>query len=532
MTPPKSTLELYDTTLRDGTQMEGISLSVSDKLKIAQRLDEIGVHYIEGGYPGSNPKDIEFFTRADELRLRNARLAAFGSTRRANSEAENDPNLRALVEARTPVVTIVGKGSAPQVLKVLETTLGENLAMLADSVRFLKGKGLTVFFDAEHFYDGFVADKDYSVQCAKVAAEAGADCIVLCDTNGGMVTSTFAEITRAVIDAVPGNIGVHAHNAADTAVANSIAGVEAGASQVQGAANGYGDMTGNANMFSIIANLKLKMGIDCVTDEQLRHLAEVSHFISEIANMPPSPRQPYVGTAAFAHKAGLHAAGVAKESWSFQHIDPALVGNDTRILVSELAGRHLIESKLRERGVDLELTQNEVRDLLEQVKDMESRGFVYEGAEASFELLVRRSRPGYQPFFELVDFMVVERRQHAPNVEQREMISEAMVKLRVGERVMITAEEGNGPVNALDRAVRKALAETYPDIGSIHLVDFKVRITDSAAGTAAQTRVLIESTDGQDTWTTVGSSTDMIEASWLALADSLEYWLTHRAARN
>ncbi|HUF52280.1 MAG TPA: citramalate synthase [Dehalococcoidia bacterium] len=526
-------IDLYDTTLRDGTQMEGISLSVTDKLKIAERLDELGVHYIEGGYPGSNPKDAEFFARAGELNLRNAKLAAFGSTRRPNAQADSDPNLRALVEARTPAVTIVGKGSDRQVHHVLGTTLEENLAMLADSVRFLKSKGLTVFFDAEHFYDGFVSNKDYSLQCARVAAEAGADCVVLCDTNGGMVSSQFRDITRAVVDIVECQVGVHAHNAADTAVANSLAGIEVGATHVQGAANGYGDMTGNANMFSIIANIKLKLGIDCVTDEQLQHLAEVSHFVSEIANMPPNPRQPYVGVAAFTHKAGLHAAGVAKEAWSFQHIDPALVGNDTRILVSELAGRHLIESKLKERDVGFELTDTEIRAVLEQVKHMESRGFVYEGAEASFELLVRRGRPDYQAFFELVDFMIVERRHHDPEELGRAMISEAMVKLRVGERVLITADEGNGPVNALDGAVRKALAETYPDIHSIHLVDYKVRIIDSASGTGASVRVLIESTDGVEIWTTVGSSTDIIEASWLALADSLEYWLIrHTAARN
>jgi 2-isopropylmalate synthase len=527
MSPTNAPVELYDTTLRDGTQMEGISLTVSDKLKIAERLDEIGVHYIEGGYPGSNPKDAEFFARAGELHLRNAKLAAFGNTRRAGSEAESDPNLRALIDARTPVVTIVGKGSDKQVLHVLDTTLEENLAMLADSVRFLKSKGLTVFFDAEHFYDGFISDKNYSLQCAKVAAEAGADCIVLCDTNGGMVTSKFYEITRTVVEAVPCQIGVHAHNAADTAVANSLAGLDAGATHVQGAANGYGDMTGNANMFSIIANLKIKLGIDCVTDDQLSHLTEVAHFVSEIANMPPNPRQPYVGVGAFGHKAGLHAAAVAKEPWSYQHIDPALVGNDTRILVSELAGRHLIESKLRERDIGFELSDAEIRDILERVKEMESRGFVYEGAEASFDLLVRRTRPNYQSYFELVDFMIVERRHHDPT-KGREMISEAMVKLRVGERVLITADEGNGPVNALDGAVRKALAETYPEIHEIHLVDYKVRIIDSASGTGASVRVLIESTDGHDTWTTVGSSTDIIEASWLALADSLEYWLTRR----
>ena len=522
MKPP---VELYDTTLRDGTQMEGISLSVEDKLKIARRLDELGVHYIEGGWPGSNPKDVEFFQRASQLDLKNARLAAFGATRRAGSEAQGDANLKALVDARTPVVTIVGKAHDRHVTHVLETTLEENLAMVADSVRYLKGQGLTVFFDAEHVFDGFVSDHEYALQCLKAAAGAGVDCVVLCDTNGGTVTSQVAEVVRTVISQVSCPVGIHTHNGADVAVASTLAAVEAGATHVQAAANGYGDMCGNANMFSIIANLKLKMGLEIVTDEQLRRLTEISHYVSEIANLPPSPRQPYVGSAAFAHKAGLHAAAVMKESWSFQHVDPAIVGNDTRIIVSELAGRHLILAKLREQGIDIELSSDDVRALVERVKLMESRGYQYEGAEASFELLVRRSRPDYRPPFELEDFMVVERRNHTPGEQGREMLSEAMVKVRVGDQVFHTAAEGNGPVNALDDAVRKALVQFYPKIEAIKLVDYKVRIIDSAAGTAANVRVLIESMDGEETWTTVGSSTDIIEASWLALADSLEYWL-------
>jgi len=538
---PETRVELYDTTLRDGTQMEGISLSVEDKLKIARKLDEIGVHYIEGGWPGSNPKDAEFFARAGELHLRNARLAAFGSTRRAGGTAKDDPNLRALVDAKTPVVTIVGKASDQQVLHVLETKLEENLAMLHDSIAFLKGKGLTVIWDAEHFFDGFFSNKEYSLECLKAAARAGVDCIALCDTNGGTVTSQFADVVRLVVSEVPCRIGVHAHNGADVAVANSLAGVEAGATHVQGAANGYGDMSGNANMFSVIANLKLKLGIDCVTDDQLQHLTEASHYVSEIANIPPNARQPYVGSASFTHKAGLHVAAVVKQGWSYQHIDPALVGNDTRIIVSELAGRHSIAAKLAEQGVDFDLSDDEVRGLLEQVKAMEAKGYQYEGAEASFALLVRRTRPGYRAPFELVDFMVVERRHHLASGQHergeediREMISEAMVKVSVGEQLFITADEGNGPVNALDGAIRKALVQFYPEIGSIHLVDYKVRIIDSAAGTGAKVRVLIESTDGEDTWTTVGSSSDIIEASWLALADSLEYWLWRRqpAARS
>jgi len=520
-----SPVELYDTTLRDGTQMEGISLSVEDKLKIAAKLDELGVHYIEGGYPGSNPKDAEFFERAGSLALRNARLAAFGSTRRAGGKAEGDDNLKSLLDADTPVVTIVGKAHDRQVTHVLETTTEENLAMIADSVRYLKSQGRRVFFDAEHFFDGFLSDREYALQCLKTAAGAGVDCVVLCDTNGGTVTSKVAEIVRLVVGEVGCEVGMHAHNGAEVAVANSLAAVEAGAKQVQAAANGYGDMCGNANMFSIIANLKLKMGLDVVTDEQLAHLTEASRYVSEIANLPPSPRQPYVGSAAFAHKAGLHVAGVIKEGWSYQHVDPATVGNDTRILVSELAGRRNILAKMAEQGLDISPDGDEAKRLLQRVKEMESRGYQYEGAEASFELLVRRGRPGYAAPFELVDFMVVERRHHEPGKGGREMLSEAMVKIRVEEQVYHTAAEGNGPVNALDAAVRKALVQRFPTISAIKLVDYKVRIIDSAAGTGANVRVLIESTDGEQTWTTVGSSTDIIEASWLALADSLEYWL-------
>ena len=525
-------VELYDTTLRDGTQMEGISLSVEDKLKIARKLDELGVNYIEGGWPGSNPKDAEFFLRARSLELKHARLAAFGSTRRAGARAESDSNLRALVDARTPVVTIVGKAHDRHVTRILEATLEENLSMIADSVHYLKGHGLIVFFDAEHFFDGFASDSQYALQCLKTAVGAGADCVVLCDTNGGTITSRVADVVRVVVGQVDYPVGIHAHNGADVAVANSLAAVEAGATHVQAAANGYGDMCGNANTFSIIANLKLKLGLDVIGDEQLCKLTKISRYISEMANLPPNPRQPYVGSAAFAHKAGLHAAAVVKEDWSYQHVDPAQVGNDTRILVSELAGRRNILAKIREHGIDLPLNAEDVRQLLEQVKVMESRGYQYEGAEASFELLVRRSRPGYQPPFDLDDFMVVERRHHAPGESGREMLAEAMVKVRVGDLVFHTAAEGNGPVNALDTAVRKALSEFYPAVGAIKLVDYKVRIIDSAAGTGASVRVLIESTDGEHTWTTVGSSTDIIEASWLALTDSLEYWLVKRGGRD
>jgi 2-isopropylmalate synthase len=524
-------VELYDTTLRDGTQMEGISLSVEDKLKIARKLDELGVHYIEGGWPGSNPKDAEFFVRAQSLNLSHARLAAFGSTRRAGGKANKDPNIRALVDARTPVVTLVGKASDMQVRQVLETTLDENLAMISDSIRYLKSHGLTVFLDAEHFFDGFYSDPRYTIQCLQSAAEAGADCIIMCDTNGGTTTSHLSEPIKAAMEAVGTPLGIHTHNAADLAVANTLAAIEMGVAQVQGCINGYGDGCGNADMMSIIANLKLKMGIDCISDEQLAKLTEISRYVSEVANLPPHPRQPYVGTAAFAHKAGLHVAALVKHEEAYQHIDPALVGNDRRILVSELAGQRNIQAKLKEQGVAISLSKEEARRLLDVVKLMESRGYQYEGAEASFELLARRSQPDYQPPFELDDFMVVERRHPRRGEEdEREMLAEAMVKVRVGDEIIHTAAEGNGPVNALDIAVRKALVQFYPTLEAIKLVDYKVRIIGSAGGTGAYVRVLIESTDGERVWTTVGSSTDIIEASWLALADSLEWWLMRREA--
>ncbi|MGQ9572575.1 MAG: citramalate synthase [Dehalococcoidia bacterium] len=524
-------VELYDTTLRDGTQMEGISLSVEDKLKIARKVDELGVHYIEGGWPGSNPKDAEFFVRAQSLKLANAKLAAFGSTRRAGGKADKDPNILALIDARTPAVTLVGKASDMQVREILETTLDENLEMISDSIRYLKSHGLIVFLDAEHYFDGFYSDARYTLQCLRSAAEAGVDCIIMCDTNGGTITSRLKEPIKAAMEAVSTPLGIHAHNAAGLALANTLAAVEMGVTQVQGCINGYGDGCGNADMIGAIANLKLKMGIDCVTDEQLARLTEVSRYVSEIANLPPEPRQPYVGTAAFAHKAGLHVAALLKHEDSYQHVDPALVGNDPRILVSELAGQRNIQAKLKEQGVDISLSKEELRRLLNMVKLMESRGYQYEGAEASFELLARRSQPDYQPPFELDDFMVVERRHPRQNEEnERGMLAEAMVKVRVGDEIIHTAAEGNGPVNALDAAVRKALLQFYPMLEAVKLVDYKVRIIDSAAGTAAYVRVLIESTDGEHVWTTVGSSTDIIEASWLALADSLEWWLVRWGA--
>jgi 2-isopropylmalate synthase len=520
-------IQLYDTTLRDGMQMEGMSLSVEDKLQVARKLDELGVHFIEGGFPGSNPRDAEFFARARRLDLRHARLVAFGGTRRAGADVKADPNIQALVAAQTPVITLVGKASEFQVRAILETSTEENLAMIADSIRYLKSLGKTVYFDAEHFFDGFFQNRDYSLQCLITALRAGADCVVLCDTNGGMITPRLLDAIdtmRARLGDIP--FGIHVHNDCGLAVANSLAAVEAGAMQVQGCVNGYGERCGNADILTVIANLKLKLGLDVVTDAQLARLTETSHFVAELANLNPHPQQPYVGMSAFAHKAGYHVAAIVKDETAYQHVPPAVVGNDKRILVSDLSGQRNIIAKMQEQGITIPLTSEETRRLLDRVKLMEARGFQYDGAEASFELLVRRSQPDYRPPFELDDFMIVERRRHRRNGhDENEMMGEAVVKLRVGDQVMHTAGEGNGPVNALDIAVRKALAQFYPAIEAVRLTDYKVRILDGTTGTAASVRVLIESTDGVHIWRTVGSSTDIIEASWLALADSYEYWL-------
>jgi len=522
-----SSVQLYDTTLRDGAQREGISFSVVDKLHITQKLDELGIHFIEGGWPGSNPKDIEFFNRARNLTLTNSILVAFGSTRRAKTEAESDANLASLVSAGVRVVTIVGKSSELQVTQVLETSLEENLSMIADSIRYLKAKGLTVFFDAEHFFDGFKANPAYSLRCLTVAAEAGADCLVLCDTNGGTLPGEVVVAFEAVRKLTSVPLGIHAHNDSELAVANTLAAVQAGATQVQGTINGYGERCGNVNLCSVIPALKLKMGIDCITDTQLARLTEVSYYVSEVANLIPDPFLPYVGSSAFSHKGGLHVAGMAKWEQSYQHIDPTKTGNKPRVLVSELSGRRNIIHKAKELGIDLSLKKDEAQKLLGKVKLLESRGFQYEGAEASFDLLAHRTKPDYKPPFELVDFMVVVERRRRPSTREilEDMLSEAMVKVRVGTEIMHTVAEGNGPVNALDQALRKALLQFYPSLARVKLVDYKVRILEESTGTESQVRVLIESSDGTDDWRTVGSSTNLIEASWFALADSLEYWL-------
>ncbi len=528
-----SEVQLYDTTLRDGSQKEGVSFSAVDKLNIARKLDELGVHFIEGGWPGSNPKDAEFFQKARDLTLSNSRIVVFGSTRRPGTRPEKDTNLTTLVVAGVEIAAIVGKSSDLQVTQVLETTLDENLGMIADSIRYLRARGLTVFFDAEHFFDGFESNSDYSLRCLTAAAEAGADCLVLCDTNGGALPG---EVTLAVeaarkVTAVP--LGIHTHNDTGLAVANTLAAVNAGVAQVQGTINGYGERCGNANLCTVIPVLKLKMGIDCIADAQLAKLTEISHYVSEAANLAPDSSSPYVGASAFSHKAGYHASGISKWADAYQHIDPSTVGNQTNVVVSELSGRRNIIYKAKERGLDLPAQGKETQKLLEQIKLLESQGFQYDNAEASFDLLVQRAKPDYQPPFELIDFMVVieKRRRHPTRKTLEETLAEAMVKIKVGSEVMHTVAEGNGPVNALDLALRKALLQFYPSLAAIKLVDYKVRILEESTGTRSQVRVLIESSDGVEEWRTVGSSTNIIEASWLALADSLEYWLLRKGEK-
>jgi 2-isopropylmalate synthase len=512
-------IHLYDTTLRDGTQREGLSLSVDDKLRIARELDVLGIEYIEGGWPGSNPKDAEFFRRAKSLELRNARIAAFGSTRHASAGCETDGNIQALVAAGTPVVTLVGKSSALHVERVLETSREENLRMVAESVAYLKGLGREVVYDGEHFFDGYRHDPEYALATFRAAAAAGADWLVLCDTNGGSLPDDVAGVVAAVGAALNAEglvtpLGVHTHDDAGLAVANAMAAVAAGARQVQGTINGYGERCGNMDLVPLIANLQLKLGYDCVGADQLRRLAEVSHLVADVVNLNPDAHAPYVGRSAFAHKGGIHVAAVHKFRGSYEHVDPSLVGNDTRVVVSELAGRKNV--RIRADALGLELAGRE-HAVLQRIKDLESRGFQFEAADGSFEMLVRRSAPDYQAPFELLDYTTLVTSDGGGRSR-----AQAMVRLRVGDEVLHTAAEAEGPVNALDRAIRKALLVYYPELSEVHLVDYKVRVIDTHRGTAAKPRVLMESARGDERWSTVGCSENVIEASWQALWDSLE----------
>ena len=511
---------LYDTTLRDGVQREGLCFSVDDKLKIAQLLDRLGIAYIEGGWPGSNPKDAAFFERVLELHLNQAVVTAFGATRRAGVAVEEDPNMQALVAANTQAAAVFGKSWTLHVERVLNTTPEENLRMIADSVRYLKSMGKEVIYDAEHFFDGYRADPAYALETLTAAAEAGADVLVLCDTNGGSLPSTIAAVIATVRGTFAAPLGIHAHNDSEMAVANTLAAVEGGVGHVQGTINGYGERCGNANLCSIIPALKLKMNQDCISDEQLSELTEVAHTVSELANLSLDSRLPYVGRSAFAHKGGMHVNALIKCENSYQHIDPKQVGNRNRVVVSELSGKSNIVYKARELGLELENGSSETQQILSSIKDLESRGFQFEGAEGSVELLIRRAQPGYARPFQLLDFHVLVRERPDGG-----MSAEAAVKVRVGSQTLHTAADGNGPVNALDAAVRKALLPLYPGLAGVRLTDYKVRILDSEAGTAAQTRVLLTCAGGHRSWSTVGCSTNIIDASWTALADALEYGL-------
>nr|WP_323745461.1 citramalate synthase [Parvivirga hydrogeniphila] len=522
MAGPGLMVVLYDTTLRDGTQREGMSLSVEDKLRIAQRLDDLGIRYIEGGFPGSNPKDMEFFERARNLTLENATIVAFGATCRKDLAPERDAGLQALLETGCDAVCIFGKAWDVHVTETLKATLEENVRMVRDSVAFLKSHGKTVFFDAEHFFDGYRHNAGYAIEVCRAAAEAGADAVVLCDTNGGTLPQAVHRIVLTVAGEVDVPLGIHAHNDGGCAVANSLLAVDAGCTHVQGTMNGYGERAGNADLTAIIPALKLKMGIDCVTDEQLRLLTEVSHFVAETANISPNPHQPYVGSSAFAHKGGVHASAAARLPEAYEHVDPALVGNMARVVVSELAGRASLVLKAHEMGITLSVDDPATSEMLEQIKRLEHKGYTFEAADASLEIMLRKALGTYEPFFRLESFRVIMEKR-----EDGRVMTEATIKIHVGGHRFIATAEGNGPVNALDKALRIAIGRFYPALQAIELTDFKVRVLDEKKGTAAVTRVLIESSDGEKSWGTVGVSENIIEASWEALVAAVDYGLSH-----
>lgn len=521
MKSPGGRITIYDTTLRDGAQGEGISFSGGGKLRLAQRLDEFGVDYIEGGFPGSNPKDMEFFREAARVGFAHARIAAFGSVRRAGTAVGEDPLVTSLLDAATPTVTVYGKSWMLHVRDVLRTTPAENLAMVADTVRFLKEHGKEVFFDAEHFFDGCKDNADFAMSVLKAAAGAGADALILCDTNGGSLPAEVYAMTAAVERAFPGRVGIHTHDDIGVGVANALEAVRAGAVQVQGTINGYGERCGNANLCTLMANLELKMGLHSVGREKLKSLRELSLFVDDLVNLRPNTRAPYIGVSAFGHKGGAHVNAVRKNARTFEHEPPESVGNERHILVSELSGGSNVLLKAIEVGAGKETTPEVTRDILKALKQLEKRGYAYESADASFRILIQKVLRKHKPFFELEGFRVIVEKRG----KDERCLSEATVKLRVKDQVELTVSEGDGPVNALDRALRQALTRFYPEIATVALTDFRVRILDPEEASAATTRVLIESGDGERTWGTVGVSENLIEASWEALVDSVEYKL-------
>ncbi len=513
-------LKIYDTTLRDGTQAEDFSLSLEDKVRIALKLDDLGFHYIEGGWPGSNPKDVGFFDEIRNYDLKNARITAFGSTHHPSKTPETDGNLQALLNAKTPVVTLFGKSWTVHVRDALLTTLERNLDLIHHSLAYLRPHVQTLFYDAEHFFDGFRADPEYALATLGKAVEGGAECLILCDTNGGNIPSTIREIMQVVKDRFPtAPLGIHAHNDSDLAVANSLAAVEMGAVQVQGTINGVGERCGNANLCSIVANLCLKMNIPCLTAENLRKLRPVSRYVLELANVPPSRYQPFVGRSAFAHKGGVHISAVERNPQTYEHIDPDLVGNTRRVLVSDLSGRATIKRKAEDYGLSLMKDDPVAMQVLEELKELENQGFQFEAAEASFEMLINRAMGRSKRYFELMGFRVIDQKQN----ESQEPVAEATILVKVGGHMEHTAALGHGPVNALDNALRKALEKFYPQLKGMELTDYKVRVLPGTQGTGSKVRVLIESRDANDHWSTVGVSHDIIEASWQALVDSINY---------
>ncbi len=521
MSLPTKRLEIYDTTLRDGAQAEDVSFSVEDKLRIAQKLDELGIDYIEGGWPGSNPRDVEFFHMTKTLPLHHATIVAFGSTRKASNVVQHDPNLEALLAVETQIITLFGKTWTLHVTDALGTSLKKNLEIIYESVDFLRSSGRRVMYDAEHFFDGFKSDPDYALDTLRRAETGGAERIILCDTNGGTMPWEIQSIWEQVRGEVKVPLGMHAHNDAEMAVANSLVAVQMGASQIQGTINGIGERCGNANLCSILANLELKMKKSVLGNGRLAQLRNVSNFVTEIANLAPNKRQPYVGDAAFAHKGGVHIHAVQKNSATYEHVPPEVVGNRQRVLVSDSTSRSGVAGKVETYGLDLSKDHPRLQEVLATLKDMENEGFQFEGAEGSFELLVRKAMGSHCPSFELLGFRVIVEKRQA----QESPISEATIMVKVGEVIEHTAAEGDGPVNALDHALRKALGKFYPQLKDVELLDYKVRVLSGNRGTSSKVRVLIESGDHKEKWGTVGVSENIMEASWQALADSIEYKL-------